>query len=80
MIGSATVGAWIALVVFWIVLGIGWAFGELGPGRCALFAGLWVGINLAFRALGASEFFPPSVALLDIVLVLMVFKSDIRLT
>ena len=80
MVGSATIGAWIALIAFWLLLAFAWAFNEIELRGRLIFVGLWVGSNLALRALNASEFFPPIVALLDVVLVLLVFKGDIRLT
>ena len=80
MIGSATIGAWIALILFWLLLAWGWAIGELGPRGRLAFVVLWLSSNLALRTLDASAFFPPIVALLDVVLVLIVFKGDIGLT
>ena len=58
-------------------LGFAWAFGELGLRGRLVFVGLWLASNLALRALNASDFFPPVVALLDVVLVLLVFKGDV---
>jgi len=80
MIGSATIGAWIALGLFWLLLGFAWAFGELSLRGRLVFVGLWLASNLTLRAWNASDFFPSVVALLDVVLVLIVFKGDIRLT
>jgi hypothetical protein len=80
MIGSATIGAWIALVLFWVLLGFAWAFNELSLRGRLVFVVLWVASNLTLRALNASDFFPPVVAVLDVVLVLLVFKGDVRLT
>jgi hypothetical protein len=80
MIGSAAVGAWIALVLFWLLIVWSWAFDEMPLRGRAIFVGLWFGSNLVLRAWNASEFFPPFVAVLDVVLVLIVFKGDIRLT
>jgi len=80
MIGSATIGAWIALVLFWLLLVWSWVFEEMGHLGRAIFVALWVSSNLALRAWNASDFFPSTVAMLDVVLVLIVFKGDIRLT
>ena len=76
----ATIGAWLALVMFWLLIAWSWVFDELGHGWRAVFVALWVSSNLALRAWHASAVFPSIVALLDVVLVLIVFKGDIRLT
>ena len=80
MIGSATIGAWIALIAFWLLLGAAWAFDEIRLAGCLAFVALWLAVNLTLRVLGASDLFPAIVALIDVVLVLIVFKGDIRLT
>ena len=80
MVASAAIGAWIALIAFWVLLAFAWAFNEIELRGRLIFVGLWLGSNLTLRALNASDFFPPIVALLDVVLVLIVFKSDVRLT
>src|SRR6478609_849345 len=40
MIGSATIGAWIALSAFWLLLGVAWAFDEFRLARCLAFVAL----------------------------------------
>ena len=39
---SAGVAAWIAHVTFWLLLGYGWAWDEIGPRGAAIFVGLWL--------------------------------------
>jgi hypothetical protein len=80
VIGSPAIAAWIAHIAFWCLLAFGWAAGELdGRGR-ALFVAVWVAGFLALRHLAYGALFPSFVAVLDVALVLAVFKSDIRIT
>ncbi len=68
----------IAHVVFWAVLLVG-ARG-LGPRVVAVFALLWIGGYVGARWVPAGEFlFASYAAVLDIVLVLIVFKGDVSL-
>lgn len=72
----------LAHVAFWVILGFGLATGELWPRRAgafllAWFAGVYV---LPFLVPVAALAVTPYVALLDIVLVLAVFKGDVRLS
>jgi len=81
MIGSASVGAWIAQAAFWVLVVVGWFRRELGPRSLSVFLLLWlVGIvGLPYIPSGAL-FITSFTAILDIALVLVVFKGDIRLT
>jgi len=75
-----TIGTWMALLLFWVLLVWSWVFEEMGhPGR-AVFVALWVASNMALRAWNASDLFPSIVAVLDVILVLIVFKGDVPLT
>jgi hypothetical protein len=76
--GSAGVAALIAQVVFLVVLSVGWS--ELGPRRGAVFIALWLlgVVGRDYIPYGA-DLFGPYVALLDIVLVFIVFKGDVGL-
>jgi hypothetical protein len=70
--------AWIAHIAFVVLMVIGWVFGELGPRAAGAIVALWC------AGLIAAVYFPllpfsSVVALLDIVLVLLVFKGDVRL-
>ena len=78
---SAGVAAWIAHVTFWLLLGYGWAWDEIGPRGAAIFVGLWLlgYFGLPFLPFGGGMFFS-WVALLDIALVFVVFKGDLRIT
>ncbi len=79
--GTPVIAGWIAHIAFWTLIIIGAWSEELGPKLIATFIILWAvsmfGLPFLQRsaALGTSL-----VAVLDIVLVFIVFKSDIRFT
>ena len=80
MIGSIGVGYWIAHVAFWALLG--WSVVDHRLRRTAVFVALWL-IGYAgsgWFGLPAPMLFVSFVAILDIALVLLVFKGDVRLT
>ena len=79
--GSATVAGWIAHIAFWTVLIIGAWSEDLGPKSLGVFVVLWLAgmFGLPHVSFGAG-LSTPFVAVLDIVLVFLVFKGDIRLT
>lgn len=76
--GSPGVAAWIAQVTFWVLIIVGWR--ELGPKRTAVFLLLWFAgfVSRSYIPYGPG-LFSPYVALLDVALVLVVFKGDVRL-
>ena len=78
---SAGVGWWIAHVTFWLLLVYGWAWDEIGPRGVTLFVAVWLAgyFALQFVAAGAAVFFS-YVAVLDIILVFVVFKGDVSIT
>ena len=78
---SASIAAVIAHLAFWLLLAYGWFWDEIGPRGIALFLLLWLAgmIGLRFVAQG-DALFPSFVALLDIALVFLIFKGDVRLT
>jgi hypothetical protein len=82
-VGSSAVGAWIAQVAFGSLLLYGWALGELTLKRIAAFLLLWVALRVGIAYVPyepAGAMVPSLVAVLDIVLVFMIFKGDVRLT
>jgi hypothetical protein len=81
VIGSVAIGAWIAHAAFWVLMAVGWALGELQIRGATIFLALWLAafIGLPYLAFGAAVF-PSFVAILDVALVLVVFKADIRIT
>ena len=78
---SAGVAAWIAQVVFWALLLVGELWGDLGIARGVVFVALWVVGYFGLPLLPSGGlFFSPYVAVLDLVLVFLVLKGDLRLT
>ena len=76
MIGSPAIAAWIAQMAFWVLLTLGVFYAELGRRSAAVFLALWA---LGYFGL-PSVIISPYIALLDIALVWLVFKGDVRLT
>jgi hypothetical protein len=81
VIGSAAIGAWIAHAAFWCLMAVGWAFGEVQMKGTTFFLALWFAgfVGLPYLPYGAAMF-PSFVAILDVALVLVVFKADVRIT
>jgi hypothetical protein len=77
--GSPAVGVWVAQLAFWVLIIVGWS--EIGVRRAAIFLGLWIVgfVARSYVPLGAG-LFSPYLAVLDIALVFLVFKGDVRLT
>ena len=71
----------VAHVAFWVILAFGLLTGELWPRRAGLFVLAWFGgaFVLPYLVPATALAITPYVALLDIVLVLVVFKEDVRL-
>jgi hypothetical protein len=82
MVGAPAVVAWIAQLAFWVLLALGLFYGELSRRSMVTFVVLWMagyfGLPRLFESGG--HLVPPYIALLDIALVWIVFKGDIRLT
>jgi len=79
--GSSALAAWVGHLIFWILVIWGRLTDSLGVVATVVFALLWL---VPFFTLDyvpwAAGFFSPYVAVLDIVLVFMLFKGDVRLT
>ena len=80
-IGSAAVAAWIAKIAFVALLAWGAASGELRPRGVAIFLllGILAWFGLPYLA-GGANFVTTAIAVIDIALVFVVIKGDIRLT
>ena len=80
MVGSPAAGAWIAYVAFVVLLVWGVASGDLGRRgvAAALFVCIAAYIGVSFIPHGQTVFVT-AVAVIDIVLVLAIFKRDVRL-
>ena len=73
--------ALIAHVSFWVLLPYGWFFEEIGPRGLVVFLTLWLTGYLGLPLIPfAALVFPSWVAILDIALVFIIFKGDIRLS
>jgi hypothetical protein len=77
---SVGVGAWIVQIVFWSVLAWGLFSEALGKRMALLFAALWLAGNLVLSSFSSDTLFMSYVASLDIALVLIVVKGDVRLS
>ena len=73
---------WVAKLAFWSLVGVGLLWRELLPRSAGLFISLWcLGVfGIPFFWGFAGSFVTPSVAVIDILLVFIVFKGGIRLT
>jgi hypothetical protein len=80
-VGSQGVAAAIAQLAFWILLIVGVALGELRRSAAVLVV-LWIAGYFGMPRLFAfgDLLITSYVAILDIVLVILVFKRDVRLT
>jgi hypothetical protein len=79
--GSAAIAGWIAHIAFWVLLPYGWLSGELGPRAVAGFLLVWLAGLFGLPHLPyVGSLSMPFVAVLDIALVFMIFKGDVRLT
>jgi hypothetical protein len=78
--GSVSVATWIAHFAFWVLLAYGWFWEEIGLKGLVILIVLWLAglFGLPFVPYGAG-LFSPFVAILDIALVVAIFKGDIRL-
>jgi hypothetical protein len=79
--GSPLIAAWIAHGAFWGLTLWGWAVGALSATTVAIFLFLWfvASVGLPYIPYGAG-LFSSYVAVLDIALVFIIFKGDVRLT
>jgi hypothetical protein len=79
--GSIAVAAWVAKLAFIALLMGGIVSGELRPRAIAAFATLgalvWLGLPSIPRG---ADFVTSALAIIDIALVLSVYKGDIRIT
>lgn len=79
---SVAIAAWIARLAFPLLLVAGWIRGELGPRSTTLFVllGIAIWIGLPRLITNGENFITSALAVLDIVLVFMIFKGDVRIT
>jgi hypothetical protein len=81
-VGAQGIAAWIAQIAFWVLLVLGISSGELRKKSAAIVVGLWLAGSLGLPGIAwwTSPLVMPFVAILDIVLVFIVFKGDVKLT
>ena len=79
--GSPAATSLVAHLAFWALVGWGMVTGALTWRVAAMCAGAWLLMPsaLAYTSYGPS-LYSPVVAVLDILLVLVIFKGDVRLT
>ncbi len=79
---SSAIAALVAHVAFWALLAYGLVSGELTWRRAGIFFCLWLAgrVGLALAPPPLRDMFTSFVAILDIVLVFIVFKGDVRIT
>jgi len=78
--GSAAIGGLLAHAVFWVLLVRGYLSDEIGVRGCAIALVLWaIGLFVLPRVPYAPPF-GTYIAIIDIALVFLIFKGDVRLT
>ena len=82
MVGSPAIAARIAHVAFWALLVYGWAWDEIDLRGIGLFILLWIAglYGLPYLLPFGAALLSSYVAVLDIALVFIIFKGDVRLT
>ena len=83
MSGAPVAGRFLAHAIFWILLGYGALWGELKTVRILVFVVIWLAVFLGVPRLIFDPYAMVAaslVAFLDIVLIVTIFKGDIRLT
>jgi hypothetical protein len=75
---SVGIAGWVAHLAFWILLAVGGFSSELGWRGVAASLIFWVGGYFALPHLpNGAAFFAPYVAVLDIAMVIAIFKGDV---
>jgi hypothetical protein len=69
----------VAVWGFWGLLALGWTLGELRVRGIAIFVALWLAAFLGSRLVLQGTLFLPLIAVIDIALVFVVFRGDVRL-
>jgi hypothetical protein len=81
VVSSVGIAALIGHVAFWVLVVWAYLTDSLSPRASVIFALLWLVPNVLLSFVpSAGPFFSPYVAVLDIVLVFLLFHGDVRLT
>jgi hypothetical protein len=80
--GSSAIAALIAHLTFWVLLPYGWFCEEVTYRGVGVFLALWAAglYGLPYFLPYGAAAFSSYVAVLDIILVFLIFKGDVRLT
>jgi len=79
--GSSVIAAWIAQIAFWSLMLLGAIAGELRARHLVTLLVLWIASVFALpRVPSGAGLSTTCIAILDIVLVFLVLKRDVRLT
>jgi hypothetical protein len=79
--GSVAAAAWISHIAFLVLIVCGYLTESLSVRASIVFGLLWLVPRIALGFMpSAAPFFSPYVAVLDIVLVFLLFRGDVRLT
>ena len=78
--GSPAAALLVAHLAFWVLVCWGTVTGELTWRGAAVFVGAWLRLPLGLAYMSYGPLYSPVVAVLDIILVFVVFKGDVRLT
>jgi hypothetical protein len=77
---SAGLASLVAHLAFWLLLFCGWLTEDVGARGIVIYAIAWLaGLFLLPYVPYGDALFSPAVAILDIALVLTIFKGDVRL-
>jgi hypothetical protein len=82
-VGSPAIASFFAHAAFWGLLVYGWIVRVLSPAQMMTMLGLWIAGLVGFPWIPyepARAMFSSYVAVLDIVLVLLVFGGDVRIS
>jgi hypothetical protein len=79
-LGSVGVAGWIAQIAFWVLIVLGIVYGDLSKKAAGMFVALWLVGYVGIPHIGwwAGSLVMSWVAVLDIALVFVVFKGDVR--
>ena len=79
MVGSIAVAAWVAKLAFVLLLTLGIAYDELGYRGCTMFVVLGAAAWFGLPSIGGEALVTTALALIDVALVFVVFKGDVKI-